>query len=314
MDYTHLNDEEMGYELALRHVVNLGPTTHRGKVIRLKALLQEESLRGNRPVSSEHVMSAQANIEICQLQAEQLHLLTETAVNSGDINGLNNLRSRLSHYQNRLRLINPPVELKDTHTLVTMHVNVLFNKVVSVLRYSVNGVQEEEEAANQQQNSTGAIRRTGVREQGASGGNNISANSVEHAQEQEETPPTASSMPRMQSFSGGRGQGLLFPMHRKNILEIGVIGDHNRIIGMVHHHHLTTSTSTRPGRPRPGQQKKEQCEPEKPKRGKRESGKPKRVPEKPKHEKREQGTRKPGMLEAEKHKQGKNTKGFGTIC
>lgn len=167
MDFTHLTDEEVNYELALRHVVNLGPTTHRGKVLRLKALIQEESLRDSKPTSSDHVMSTQSNLEQCESQVHQLHIGAEAAIRTADSVTLNQIRTRLYHYCDRLLLIRPPNELRETHAMLSVHVDVLLDKVngTSV----VNGVPRSESVVSQA-TSTGAIRRNNGGEEGAVGG------------------------------------------------------------------------------------------------------------------------------------------------
>ncbi|XP_062706813.1 uncharacterized protein LOC109421856 [Aedes albopictus] len=207
MDYTHLTDEEVTYELALRHVVNLGPTTHRGKVLRLKALMQEEALRDNQPTSSAHVMSPQSNIEHCETQIQQLHISTEAAIRTADRAAISQSRTRLTHYRDRLRLIHPPVELRDLHGMLTMHVTVLLNKVngTSV----VSCVQRGDNEVNHT-SSTGAIRRSNNEEEGAVGGTADATIPVGNHSNQESTPPPASQPPSMTSFSGGQGRGLLF--------------------------------------------------------------------------------------------------------
>nr|XP_029725294.1 uncharacterized protein LOC115265170 [Aedes albopictus] len=207
MDYTHLTDEEVTYELALRHVVNLGPTTHRGKVLRLKALMQEEALRDNQPTSSAHVMSPQSNIEICETQIQQLHISTEAAIRTADRAAISQSRTRLTHYRDRLRLIHPPVELRDLHGMLTMHVTVLLNKVngTSVVSCVQRGGNEVNHTS-----STGAIRRSNNEEEGAVGGTADATIPVGNHSNQESTPPPASQPPSMTSFSGGQGRGLLF--------------------------------------------------------------------------------------------------------
>ncbi|XP_062698108.1 uncharacterized protein LOC134284019 [Aedes albopictus] len=201
MDFTHLTDEEVNYELALRHVVNLGPTTHRGKVLRLKALIQEESLRDSKPTSSDHVMSTQSNLEQCESQVHQLHIGAEAAIRTADSVALNQIRTRLYHYRDRLLLIRPPNELRETHAMLSVHVDVLLNKVngTSV----VNGVPRSESVVSQA-TSTGAIRRNNGGEEGAVGGETDATIPVGDASRQETTPPPVT------SFSGGQGRGLLF--------------------------------------------------------------------------------------------------------
>ncbi|XP_058815288.1 uncharacterized protein LOC131678887 [Topomyia yanbarensis] len=202
MDYTLLTDEEVTYELALRHVVNLGPTTHRGKVIRLKAVIQEESLRDFKPTSSDHVMSPQSNIELCESQVQQLHLSTESAIHTADSAALNQIITRLNHYRDRLRLIRCTGELRDTHALLTMHVEVLLRKVKK--SSVVNDVQDENTV--NQSRPTGAIRRTISEVDEAVGGKEDSTIPLDGNQSQE-TTPTPVPQPLMASFSDGQGRG-----------------------------------------------------------------------------------------------------------
>ncbi|XP_058834657.1 uncharacterized protein LOC131691918 [Topomyia yanbarensis] len=202
MDYTHLTNEEIDYELALRHVVNLGRTSHRGKVIRLKALTQQESLSDIMPTSSEHVMSAQANIEVCQAQLDTLHIQVDAAIRSVNTADMYELRSRLVHYQNRLRLINPPVELSDILAGLMVHVNDLLKNVMGVLPNIVHSEQREEDA-EQPPIGTGAVRRTPRSEEGAVGG--VDSSAISQPGPYDHTPQLQFP-PRVSSDSGRRGR------------------------------------------------------------------------------------------------------------
>ncbi|XP_062534186.1 uncharacterized protein LOC134203324 [Armigeres subalbatus] len=206
MDYTHLTDEEVTYELALRHVVNLGPTTHRGKILRLKALVQEETLRDSKPTSSDHVMSPQSNIEHCESHINKLHISAESALHTADSEAICQIRSRLLHYRDRLLLIRPPVELHETHAMLTMQISVLLNKVNG--KSVVHGASISDSAVNQLQ-STGAVRRCNAEEEGAFGDAADATFPMVNNVPLENPSPVSNQLPQMNSLSGGHRRGLL---------------------------------------------------------------------------------------------------------
>lgn len=206
MDYTHLTNEEINYELAVRHEANSGATAPRGKVLRLKALTNEEISRDSMPSSSEHVMSPDANIEICQSQIERLHINTDSAICAADYVALNEIRSRDTHYRNRLHLINPTAELQETHAMLTLHVNVFVSKTESVLS-AVNRVQRSDSTVNQSYTQLEPTIRNNDSEEGAAGGSSSSTIPGGNIQDQEATPSPIQPPPRTM-FSGGRGRGL----------------------------------------------------------------------------------------------------------
>ncbi|XP_058465380.1 uncharacterized protein LOC131438957 [Malaya genurostris] len=215
MDHSHLTSEEVDYELALRHVLNLSRTTHRGKVIRLKALIEQESLSDMKPTSSEHVMSALDNINVCQTQLDQLHLQTEAAILAVNTADMYELRSRIIHYQNRLRLINPPVELNDTYTLLVFNVEDLYKKVCDAL--SVNSDQNDS-AKHSLPKSTGTRRKSTSPEDGAAGGFDTSDISP--------FPPTDTPESHQRlANNGGRGRG------RKLVTPNSPEGHHSILFG-----------------------------------------------------------------------------------
>lgn len=118
-DPLHLSEEELNYELALRHIVGLGQTTRRVKCMRLKAALQEEMARGNAHTDLAPVMDDSTNIETCQSRIRLLLPQIDHAMKKQDLGFLEHVKSRLRHYRNRLVRINPPpAEMLDTWTAV----------------------------------------------------------------------------------------------------------------------------------------------------------------------------------------------------
>ena len=129
MDFSHLTNEEVNYELALRHVRNLAQTTHRAKVLKLKALAQEDVIRETIHASSDHVMSPEDNIDTCQQQLEELRELVHNALVSQNKDVLSQSRSRLIHYRSRLAILKPPPALRDTKLILERTVNALLGDV-----------------------------------------------------------------------------------------------------------------------------------------------------------------------------------------
>ena len=113
MDFSCLSEEEILYELALRHIVNVGSLTHRNKVLKLKTLWQDEVEGNILHESSTHVMSPTVNIETCSAAINQLHTLVDSVSRSKNKLDISNTKSRLLHYAVRLRIIDPPEFLSD---------------------------------------------------------------------------------------------------------------------------------------------------------------------------------------------------------
>lgn len=150
MDLTHLSDEEIDYELALRFVVNLGPLTHRNKVLKLKDLItKEDALQNTIYHSSEHVMSSTTNIETCQKRIGELKQLVDEAIQMKDAFATAQLRSRLLHYSHRLDAINPLAPFASTKETLCSLVKVLIDEVDSALsRFGQRGDRSETVVTN----------------------------------------------------------------------------------------------------------------------------------------------------------------------
>lgn len=134
MDLTHLSNEEIDYELALRFVVNLGPSTHRNKVLKLRELMtQDEGNQDNVYRSSEHVMPSISNIETCQVRISELKTLIDEAIQIKDPFAITQLRSRLLHYEHRLESIQPLPPFASTKQTLCSLVKVLKNEVENAL-------------------------------------------------------------------------------------------------------------------------------------------------------------------------------------
>ncbi|XP_062701346.1 uncharacterized protein LOC109405522 [Aedes albopictus] len=131
MDLTHWSNEEIDYELALRFVVNLGPSTHRNKVLKLKELMSQEDETSIH--NSEHVMSSSTNLETCQNKIGELRKLVDEAILIKDTFVISQLRSRLLHYDARLKIIQPLVPFVSTKETLCALVKVLLSEVNSAL-------------------------------------------------------------------------------------------------------------------------------------------------------------------------------------
>ncbi|XP_062707423.1 uncharacterized protein LOC134287993 [Aedes albopictus] len=131
MDLTHLSNEEIDYELALRFVVNLGPSTHRNKVLKLKELMSQEDETSMH--NSEHVMSSSTNLETCQNKISELRKLVDEAILIKDTFVISQLRSRLLHYDARLKIIQPLAPFVSTKETLCALVKVLLGEVNSAL-------------------------------------------------------------------------------------------------------------------------------------------------------------------------------------
>lgn len=138
MDFNHLTEEEISYELALRHIVNVSSMTHRNKVLKLKALTQEEALRDVIHTSSDRAIDPTDNIENCSQGIQQLQSLVALAQKSGNSHDLSIISSRLTHYKNRLAIIAPPEHLVQTLQSLCQIVETLFVNVNSVVNRIVN--------------------------------------------------------------------------------------------------------------------------------------------------------------------------------
>ncbi|XP_062553274.1 uncharacterized protein LOC134218349 [Armigeres subalbatus] len=257
MDLTHLSNEEIDYELALRFVVNLGPCTHRNKVLKLKDLMaQEGQLQEPACHSSQHVMSSTSNLEICQLRIGELRKRVDEAVQIKDTFAIAQLRSRLIHYKTRLEIIQPLaafVSIKDT---LCSLVKVLLDEVDCALVHYEKRTDRGESAvivsippeefgqkdnenldSVQQKNSNEAYSLLGMdnilHQQGNASANLIDPGFAETAQEE---------LPYEQRSFGNRRSTVEIPFSRVN-------GDkdnqhpHNTSIREEHEPHLSATSS-----------------------------------------------------------------------
>ncbi|XP_055588515.1 uncharacterized protein LOC129740895 [Uranotaenia lowii] len=144
IDLYHLNDEEMEYELALRHVSNLAPCSRRARVVKLKALVQEDTLRDTIYVNSEHVMSPELNIEVCQRAVVELRNHVDLATQNRNADQMACAKSRLLHYRQRLSLIPVVASLEETRRVVCELVETLLAQIECV-NSAVNMVLSETE-------------------------------------------------------------------------------------------------------------------------------------------------------------------------
>lgn len=140
----HLSEEELNFELALRHITGLGLTTRRNKCVKLRDAMAEDSTLGRTYPSSTHVMDDITNIEICQSRIKLLLPSLETAKKRKDVGFLVNTVSRLQHYRNRLsRIENPPVHLQEEWATLKELISSTLANVLSVLNpISVNSASE----------------------------------------------------------------------------------------------------------------------------------------------------------------------------
>ncbi|XP_055548885.1 uncharacterized protein LOC129732235 [Wyeomyia smithii] len=189
MDYTQLTDEEITYELALRHMVNLGPMTHRLKVQRLNNAVQDDLAKNSSRSESTHIMSPTVNFEVCQLAVATIQNEIQHAINNHDIHALTVLLSRLTHYKNRLAIVKPPGLFSEAVKSTRLLVNELHSEVNSVLTNPVSQL----------------VSRITAEEAGAASGD---ATNEEHNFSGRATLPAASS-----PVVAGRGRGRGLPTH-----------------------------------------------------------------------------------------------------
>ena len=160
IDFIHLTDEEIAYELALRHVTNLAPTTKRARVTKLKALVQEDILRDTVYVNSEYVMQPELNMETCQSAIRELRKFVDLAIQNDNQEQIKVVRSRLLHYRHRLHIIPSVVPLEETRNVLIELVETLIAEINSV----VNKVQSDSGNISggtiDQSSAAGATRRT----------------------------------------------------------------------------------------------------------------------------------------------------------
>ena len=105
VDIPYLSEDELNYELNLRHIT--GTSIRRPlKEIKLKKLLENEEKAGKFPTSSEHVMNEKENFDIITKEISNLVALTTDALKNKDRFLIRTLKSRYNHYKSRLSLLN----------------------------------------------------------------------------------------------------------------------------------------------------------------------------------------------------------------
>lgn len=129
MDPLYLSEEELNYELALRHIRELGSATRRIKGVKLRAIIKQEFAENKYYDSSEHAMAADVNINHCQQQIKILIPMIETALKKRNTDFLTQTRSRLYHYRNRLAIVKTPRDLIDTHASLSLLVKYLIEDI-----------------------------------------------------------------------------------------------------------------------------------------------------------------------------------------
>ncbi|XP_062535431.1 uncharacterized protein LOC134204672 [Armigeres subalbatus] len=120
MDPASLTEEEIGYELALRHVTNLGSLPRRARAVRLRALMQEDEIKNTIYDTSSHVMEAVDNISQCQSEVSKIVSELDGAFKRGDLPAVRVIRSRLIHYRDRLAIVEPPANHSETHATLSL--------------------------------------------------------------------------------------------------------------------------------------------------------------------------------------------------
>lgn len=206
MEFTHLTDEEIAYELALRHIHNVGAMTHRNKVLRLKALAQEEALRDIEYDRSGHVMDPSDDLENCSMGIKELQTLVNTAQKSKNSHDLSIVLSRLSHYKDRLARIEAPEHLTLSLHSLRQIVDTLYVNINSAIKNPVDQPVNRTLGAIPKVPQRSAVQQEHSPNQGASGfGDDHSAHDSRFGIAEEPGLPLSSSP--LQSTQG-RGRGI----------------------------------------------------------------------------------------------------------
>ena len=79
MDPAFLSEDEVDYELALRHVSNLSSLPRRARAVRLRALMQSDSDNNICYNDSSHIMGSEQNIANYQTRVNDLIAQWNTA-------------------------------------------------------------------------------------------------------------------------------------------------------------------------------------------------------------------------------------------
>ncbi|XP_058465806.1 uncharacterized protein LOC131439148 [Malaya genurostris] len=157
MDPSSLTEEEIWYELALRHVNNLGVLPRRARSVRLRALMQEDEIKGTIYNSSAHVMDAADNISQCQIRVRELMPEMQSALKRGDLPSVRIILSRLTHYRERLAIVEPPENLKETHATLSLLVQFSLEDIDDVLGNSQKNGEQAVNSDGARKDNTGAI-------------------------------------------------------------------------------------------------------------------------------------------------------------
>lgn len=120
MDPACLTDEEINYELALRHVSNLSALPRRARAARLRVLIEEDTSKQVYYDDASYVMDEDENIKQCQRNTNEILLTLDTALQKSDLMVIRQARSRLFHYRERLAIIEPSAHQLDTHTSLAL--------------------------------------------------------------------------------------------------------------------------------------------------------------------------------------------------
>lgn len=213
MDFSHLTSEEIAYELALRYVVNLSSMTHRNKVMRLNALVDEENSKKTVYINSEHVMDPSVNIDVCVEGIKQLQTMIELANKSANLHDLSVAYSRLVHYKNRLAIVKPPESSIETLNSLRQIVNTLLASVSSVVVSPVNQLVTSDKGAIRKipQQGTPVPMRTKEKTQELTTFHGGASNyQDDNAEQQTHSTPTAT-LATPESIGRGRGRGTPAP-------------------------------------------------------------------------------------------------------
>lgn len=105
IDPLQLSEEELNFELVLRHITNLGLTTRRVKCIRLRDAMTEDVSYQETYTSFTHAMDDSTSIEMCQSRIRLVLPAIDSAKKKQDIGFLEHVSSRLRHYLYRITRI-----------------------------------------------------------------------------------------------------------------------------------------------------------------------------------------------------------------
>ncbi|XP_055610752.1 uncharacterized protein LOC129757668 [Uranotaenia lowii] len=133
MDPACLSEDEVSYELALRHVANLSSLPRRAKALRLRQIMLEDIRNNKIYENSSHIMDAEQNIRTCQDRVDNLLERLKVAFKSADYQFMRQATSRLIHYRERLAIVEPPAKLNDTYATLTLLIQCSLEDIEDVL-------------------------------------------------------------------------------------------------------------------------------------------------------------------------------------